>query len=1016
MPAAPLAFRSGLPRTVLVLAVWFSTAAHARPGAFAQGEPARDDPAARDEPAADPLPARLAAARAALAADGVEDPLPQPGPLRITYERATLPAARDSRGQTVRTLAGVLRVQNAGDEPVRLGPGVTLTAGRETRRPDAAPERLNYDGDALGGTAADWQTYRTVEPGEVAELPATFFNLPGDGDRLPDPLLLNVPYVVGGEVAPAADPGGAAAAAGGTPVAASLDVAAYHRGLADLRVDRVGPRGALAVFEVRGELTYPGRFALLDRLRAVSAGGVRRGLLVWKADRPAGGQERGGDAANGGVPPLPPAPVAAGGGTGFDPAARARFGEYASFREGGGAPARVGFAEFARAPARAGGSMSAGGGPALDFGRFFPNPADAAAAVLASALRTLDPLTAERLIRDEEGTAGGGPLVRPGAVRYAGPNLPPAKVPLLVELTADRDPAVRAAAAAALGTFDRPAARDRLVELTRDGDDPALAAAAARALASSRFPGGPAALAATLADGAAGVPASVFAVLAERPDPAWEDTLIELAGDDDADPAVRVAALRAVVGGGHRAADRLLAEAVAGEDPVAARAAFAVLADRPDPAARRLAEEFALRDLRRTAEEGGALNDAVAAFLRTARPPAAAEPLWALFERDAAAPDAGGEGGPGSRATVVGLLAAIAPAARGGAAEEVGERLAAGWATLDGEGRTAVLAAAADLAPGRLPPLAAEALGSGDAELEQAAALALEAAGTDGATVDRLLSEAFAAATDADAAQRLGTRLAFRASPAARAAILEARWDENPARRDAARYFTPRLHAAGPGRAFFSAASDRTEVDADGDGLPDGGPEPHKASLRFLDVALRLDPNLAGGWSQRAFSRGQAGMLEEARTDYLRALALDPYDNMGMTGLAILEIELGGDVDAGLARAEAGFERYPEDDLFAYNLACTYGVAAKAVRKELDSADPAPDAAARYQRYVEKAREHLVRSYRLGMGRGDDREARRHRNHAASDPDLDVLHGDPVFEQIVAGTLPVPVPAEEPAE
>ena len=167
------------------------------------------DPA---KPSADPAAARLAFARAELAAAGEENPLPQAGPVVVAYERAAVHAARRGRA-TVRVLAGVVRVQNA--DPRRtatVGPGVVLRAGGRMLEPNRVPDGISPRREYARGTAADWEAARAVPPGQTREFPASFFDFPGGPDALPDPLVLVVPVML----APAAPTeGGAAPTEGG---------------------------------------------------------------------------------------------------------------------------------------------------------------------------------------------------------------------------------------------------------------------------------------------------------------------------------------------------------------------------------------------------------------------------------------------------------------------------------------------------------------------------------------------------------------------------------------------------------------------------------------------------------------------------------------------------------------------------------------------------------------------------------------------------------------------------------
>ncbi|MEM9702945.1 MAG: hypothetical protein AAF907_10940, partial [Planctomycetota bacterium] len=443
MPAPAIALRVALALSFAAAMPGVSVARQVPPDQLPPGQPAAGAESA--EPgSAETFLARLDAARRALSAQGVVDPLPQEGPLQIAFERTNLPYTRDVRGQQIRTLAGVVRLLNTGEEPVHVGPGTLLLAGAERLEPNVTPENLRFSNITdVRGNADDWRTYRTIEPGAVAELPASFVGLPGGPNGLPASLALTVPHVVGGSLPQdeqdedGADVEPATEVNGGEPRTTTFDVFAYHAGLADLAERRTGPKRALAVIAVRGELTYVGRFAAVARLRRLANAGARRGVLLWENVQRAGDA---GEAWEPIVPPLPDAAPSADGTQPFNPAKYARFIDRYN-RSAGTPPQQAGFMEFAQAPglpepsdepaepAPSGASlvdansrraallkagMSAGSsGPAADLGPFQQTATEAVSVALRSALRTLDAQDAETLIRSAE------PLVQPAAVRHA---------------------------------------------------------------------------------------------------------------------------------------------------------------------------------------------------------------------------------------------------------------------------------------------------------------------------------------------------------------------------------------------------------------------------------------------------------------------------------------------------------------------------------------------------------------------------------------------------------------------
>ena len=913
----------------------------------------------------------LAAGPGGVGTGDVATPAPAAAGVRVTLEDVFVGQSTLRNRTPVRFLTGAVTVLNGSGRDVTVPRrGSTLTAGADVLAAGAVPEQVdNLFSPTRGGPNA--RTYEggtlRVPAGGAAEFPVVFFNLGGDEYGLPDPLTLSVPF--------SATPADEADAAGPTGTA-TLDVAAYHTGLLGLGVEAVGPRGVLALLTVDGELTGAGLYGLFDVLRAQAAAGRGRALLRWT--RPAADADR--DAADAFVSNAVARTMA----LQFNTALSRR-------RPGTSAVAEaLGLSELHLT------DLPPDSAVLFErLGTVHADPADAVAAALAGPLRHLSDAEASALIRD------GHPLVRPAAVRTAGPRLGPSRLPLLLGLLGDGDPAVRRAAAWALGAFDDDGARAALADAVATADPP-LAAAAAESLAAAPQPAGPAALAAVLDARADTLPPEVLSVLARHPQPAWLETLRRLAADPAA-PA-RTAALAALVSVDDPGVGTLLADAVRGDDPRVRAWAFRVLATRTDPAARRLATGYALDQLalppaetdaaRHAAgdgppagpgpdvadevdgsaapdafEPGTPGDDPVLEYLAAVRPDGLPPLLWARFEA----------AGPGGRATLIRLLPRF-----GGPA--VTATLADRFGAMTSEERAAALAVFGEVDPDRVPDVAAAALADADETVVRAAARELlKVAGTDARRAFAPLADAFAASEEKDRADLLAQYMAVVDVHRAGRLLGKHRWDEVPARKEAARAVVGSLGSLSAAGSFVRQAenqSTRAQQQAaagrDAGGLWDG-------AIAYLDAALEVEPDVASVWSSRAFAKGQNGDPEGARADYRRSLELDPYDKIALTGVAILRVELDGDVAGGIAFAELGAERYGDDSLYAYNLACTYGVALKVIGPDH------PDFAA----YRAKTLELVGKAF-------DGEEPRSTLAAWAShDTDLAVLHGDPAFEALL---------------
>jgi hypothetical protein len=126
--------------------------------------------------------------------------------------------------------------------------------------------------------------------------------------------------------------------------------------------------------------------------------------------------------------------------------------------------------------------------------------------------------------------------------------------------------------------------------------------------------------------------------------------------------------------------------------------------------------------------------------------------------------------------------------------------------------------------------------------------------------------------------------------------------------------------------------------------------------------------------------------IKEARADFTKAVELDPWDRLAITGLGIT-MAIEGEYEKGIKLSEAGRAKYPTDNIFAYNLACVYGRALEYVTKDTKTADR-PKKMAKYQ---QKALAELKRAVTRGF---------RDLTLMKDDPDLKTLASLPEFKAI----------------
>jgi HEAT repeat protein len=374
------------------------------------------------------------------------------------------------------------------------------------------------------------------------------------------------------------------------------------------------------------------------------------------------------------------------------------------------------------------------------IGRLFKSQEDGVLAALAEAYRTVP--------RDElEATIlNGSRLERASALIGGGGRVSPELVPRLIALTEDVDPLVQSAAIDSLRHFGEPECIARLLKFVRAGQEP-VASGAVASLAASRFPAAHEALLAVLANEPPESKKQIVQVLARHPRPIWSETLYEYVSDPRAN--LRSAALTALVQVGH---PQLLAALQAGltdSNEEYSQLAFTLLVSRGDSASEALALDHTLKVIQ-TAEP----SVQMLALLGRMKDPRCLPALVARLEKSS------------NRVAIIQTLGQIG-------ADETAKALDERYATLPSHEQAECLRALRRLDPALFRRRAAEALMSTDSNLISVAVQGLQE--DSGPEAIGLMVELWAKSTNAYAWSYLANALATVATIEAKAALIEAR-------------------------------------------------------------------------------------------------------------------------------------------------------------------------------------------------------------------------------------------------
>ena len=324
-------------------------------------------------------------------------------------------------------------------------------------------------------------------------------------------------------------------------------------------------------------------------------------------------------------------------------------------------------------------------------------------------------------------------------------------------------------------------------------------------------------------------------------------------------------------------------------------------------------------------------------------------------------------GSTGNRRQVIHLLGQIGD-------QSVAETLVKKYPDLSGGDKAAALNALQQLKSPSFRKLAGEALLSADASEAASAVSGLQ---NDGSTeAIRMLAQALDKSTDPAVWKRVAQALATLGTSEAQAALRRARDTGSEEKRAEAIEALAEIRKRSPGFGYVYQAM-MSEQDGKWD----------EAAAHY-STAIEIDPDLPDAYAGRGHSLLMLNKSKEAQADFRKAVELDPFNSVAVTGLAITFV-LEGKIDEGLKSVEDVRAKFSRDQLYFYNTACVYGRAVEALQK---ADDKTPDRQKKLADWRSKALADLRSSMKLGFQNTD---------WMKKDPDLNSLHDLPDFQKLI---------------
>jgi len=533
------------------------------------------------------------------------------------------------------------------------------------------------------------------------------------------------------------------------------------------------------------------------------------------------------------------------------------------------------------------------------------------------------------------------------------------KLPQILEAATHDELPVQQAALAALGQFGDDAALGRLVATARKNEEP-LCSTALASLATSRFAGAPQALLQLLADEPAELKKKIVKTFATYPKSAWSEALYEFVsearrGEEPAPPPDLLAtAMSSLVQVGHPRLGEILRESLQSPNVHLRQQALDVLVSRSDRESERVALDYTLSWLQ--SEDNREVDPPGTMFqlLGRVKDPRAIPLLQSRFATSK------------NRLPLLQTLATLGDLA-------TSRWLREKYSDLQPQEKGEVLRLMVRLNKPQFREMAGEVLGNQDGNLWNYAVQGLQEDGSPEAV--ELMVRMLDKSDQSGQFAQLMYVLANTGTTAARQALIKARDSGNAEKRNIAVNALQNMRNRSPGYQYYAQAHSLMQQ------------KKYKEAIEQFGASLQADPQFSDSLSERGLCHLYLQQHKEALTDFAKCLELDPYNHLAVTGECLALILGPGQVPEAMQKLQGAREKFPKNAVFHYNAACVAGRAAELVAKQ----DPSPERDARLAEYRKAGLADLKTAIEQGF---DDSDL------MAEDADLKAFHDLPEWQEL----------------